>query len=70
MKKTYATLKIEDCTYSLVDEDGKIIVRDDKSKTYYVFNISRIFNILSDQGWHIEFPLKSDDWYLMSKEDK
>ncbi len=66
--KQYATLTLREDEYVLLDEKGKIILSGNIPKTYYMYQKSIVFNILSKQGWDIAFPMEND-WYMMGNKE-
>jgi hypothetical protein len=68
MKKQYATLFVRDNEYVLKDEKGKTILSGELPKCHYMYEKVIVFNILSAEGWNFELALKTDGWYMMSKE--
>ena len=65
--KQYATLLIGETDFELFDEKRNIILYGEKPITYYKYQESIVFNMLSAQGWDYVYKM-NDDLFMMSKE--
>jgi hypothetical protein len=65
--KQYAALRVYKEKYELTNQEGKVILEEFFPRTYYVWELAMVLNMLSVQGWEVVFPMKNDDWYMMVK---
>ena len=70
--KIYAVLRVRDNTYELRNCNGDMILSDNLPKALAMYELSRVFNILSEKGWDLEHEMNvssvysKSEWYMMS----